>query len=295
MFGYVKFDKPNLYIKDYSLYNAVYCGLCKSIGKTCGNIARFTLSYDVAFFSVILHNITGLDVKITRQRCIEHPILSFPMAETDELTDKLGALNTVLTYYKLTDDVEDDNRGRFARLAFRSGRKRVLKKYPEIENIVRKHMTEQSKVEKAKTASVDMAADATALMVSELSDYFLGQYATEYTKRLFYALGKWIYLIDALDDYDKDIKKKHYNPFVLSYGDENKKTLLSSRTEDIDFMFSCLFKEMWESRQNIKFRFNAELVDNILFGGLPKQTKLVLLNDKAKRKEEKNQNKRNDI
>ena len=49
MFGYVTTDNPNLYIKDLGLYKALYCGLCKSIGATCGQMARLTLTYDLTF------------------------------------------------------------------------------------------------------------------------------------------------------------------------------------------------------------------------------------------------------
>ena len=58
MFGYVRYDIPNLYIKDFMLYKAMYCGLCKGIGASCGQMARVGLTYDVTFLSIILHNMT---------------------------------------------------------------------------------------------------------------------------------------------------------------------------------------------------------------------------------------------
>ena len=61
MFGYVRYDMPNLYIKDFMLYKAMYCGLCKGIGASCGQAARVGLTYDVAFLSALLHNIAGID------------------------------------------------------------------------------------------------------------------------------------------------------------------------------------------------------------------------------------------
>ena len=53
MFGYLVPDKPYLYLKDDTLYKALYCGVCKSIGKVSGQRARFTLTYDIAFLSAI--------------------------------------------------------------------------------------------------------------------------------------------------------------------------------------------------------------------------------------------------
>ena len=53
MFGYIQPDIPYMYVKDGVLYKALYCGLCKSIGGTCGQIARAGLSYDVTFLSAL--------------------------------------------------------------------------------------------------------------------------------------------------------------------------------------------------------------------------------------------------
>lgn len=60
MFGYVKTDFPNLYVKDTVLYKAMYCGLCKGIGRTCGQKGRFLLNYDLTFLSVFMHNVLGV-------------------------------------------------------------------------------------------------------------------------------------------------------------------------------------------------------------------------------------------
>ncbi len=294
MFGYVRADTPYLYIKDDTLYKAAYCGLCKGIADACGHIARFGLSYDITFLSVILHNIAGVDFKIEKQRCASHCIRSRLMAETDELTRKLGAFNTALVYYKCTDDIEDGDRGKGRRLFFKKGFKRVKKKYPEIEKIVRKNMTAQQQTEKTKTESLDRAADATATMLAQFSDYALGDKATEHTRSLFYAVGKWIYLIDALDDYDKDLKKGAYNPFVLSYRAPSLERLMASEEgKEVEFAFHSLFYDIREHLSQIKFYFNRDLTDNILLRGLPATTKRVAsgCNCKRHRKPQKADNK----
>ena len=277
MFGYVRADTPYLYIKDDNLYRAMYCGVCKGIGQVCGHAARMGLSYDVTFLSVILHNIAGIDVKIEKSHCLTHCIRSRQMADVDEMTRQLGALNTALVYYKYTDDIADGDRGRGKRLWFKKGFKKVKQKYPEIERIVRENLTRQEQTEKAKTDSLDRAADATANMLAEFSDYVLGDKATRNTHNLFYAVGKWIYLIDALDDYDKDVKKGAYNPFVLAYGAESRKALLEGeKGDEVRFVFNALFFDIRENLAGIKFHFNRDLSDNILLRGLPATTQRVI-------------------
>ncbi len=277
MFGYVRADKPYLYMKDDVLYRAMYCGVCKGIGQVCGQTARMGLSYDVTFLSVILHNILGVDVKIEKQHCLTHCIRSRQMANVDELTRQLGALNTALVYYKYTDDIADGDRGRGKRLWFKKGFKRMKKAYPEIERIVRENLAAQERVEKAKTDSVDRAADATANMLAEFSDYALGEKGTANTRNLFYAIGKWIYLIDALDDYDKDLKKGAYNPFALAYNAPSKQALLSGEHGDeVRYIFHAIFFDIRENLSGIEFRYNSDLSDNILLRGLPQMTKQIM-------------------
>ena len=277
MFGYVRADTPYLYIKDDNLYRAMYCGVCKGIGQVCGQAARMGLSYDVTFLSVILHNIAGVDVKIEKSHCLTHCIRTRQMAEVDELTRRLGALNTALVYYKYTDDIQDGDKGRGKRLWFKRGFQKVKQTYPEIERIVRENLANQEQVEKAKTESLDRAADATANMLAEFSDYALGEKKTSATHNLFYAVGKWIYLIDALDDYDKDVKKGAYNPFALAFQATCKKELLEGKSgEDVRYAFHALFYDIRENLSQIHFHFNRDLSDNILLRGLPATTKRVM-------------------
>lgn len=276
MFGYIRPDTPYLYIKDQTLYRAMYCGVCKGISASCGQMARMGLTYDVTFFSVLLHNIAGQDVKIEKSHCLTHCIRSRLMAEPDELSRQLGALNTMLIYYKLTDDIEDGDKGRGKRLWFVRGHARAAEKYPRLEQIVRENLARQSEAEKAKTDSPDRAADATATMMAELSDELLGEKATPATRNLFYAIGKWIYLIDALDDYDKDKKKGAYNPLLLAYPAESKRDMLRKNGEEVEYLFHALFFDIRENLSKIKFRFNRDLSDNILLRGLPAETERVM-------------------
>ena len=276
MFGYVRPDTPYLYIKDQTLHQALYCGVCKGIGQSCGQLARFGLSYDVAFLSAVLHNLLGQDVKIEKQHCVTHCIRIKQMAEVDELTKQLGALNTELAYYKCIDDVSDGDKGGAKKLVFSKGHKRAQKQYPELCAIVREYIQAQEKTERAATDSVDRAADASATMLARLSDYFLKERRTEDSYALFYDLGKWVYVIDALDDYDKDLKKNAYNPFRLAYGAESKCALIKENVTDLDFLFGTLFTDIRVRWERLSTYFNRDLVDNVLLRGIPMQTQRVL-------------------
>ena len=280
MFGYVVPDKPYLYLKDETLYNALYCGLCKSIKKSCGNACRFTLNYDLAFLSALAHNIMGVDVSITKQNCIAHQIKKRPIAKPDEISLKIANLNVILAYYKLKDDKIDENKGSFKTALFAKGYKKAKKSCPEFDSVVNDCYKNLLKLESEKSNSVDIVSDCFATMLARISKELFKEKSNENTTNLAYALGKWIYLIDALDDYDKDIKKGNYNVFYLCYNNKSAKELIEENGKDIHFIFSSIFAIIKESYSKIETKYNTDLVENILFRGIFNKT-LAIFNKKG--------------
>ena len=277
MFGYIRTDEPYLYKKDEVLYRAVYCGLCKSIGKLCGQFARFGLTYDVTFLSVLLHNLSDTDVKIKKQRCVAHWIKRRNIALPDRISENMAALNVILCYYKAIDDYNDTGKRGIKSAIFRKGYRRAVRKFPETEKLVSECYERLSRLEKEKCPSPDIAADPFSVLAAKLSDLVLGDRATEHTHNTFYFLGKWIYLIDALDDYDKDIKSGNYNAFALCYPDaKDGKTLLEKYKQEIFGLFNFVFLRLKEGCKNAQFYFNKDLAENVLMRGIPKRTDVVI-------------------
>ena len=289
MFGYINPDSPYLFKKDEVLYKAVYCGMCKSIGKGCGNFAKSALTYDIAFMSALLHNIAGQDVKIEKRRCALHIFKRRPMARPDDVSVLLGCINTVLAYYKLLDDKADGQaKGAFA-FAYKRGFKRALKRHPEAAEIIKECMAKQSALEKAGCSVIDEACEPTAQMLSRLTVYALGEYATEDVAALSYDIGKWIYLADAFDDYDGDVKKGRYNVLYRAFGAPTKKEAVQANEEEINFIFNTLFADMRERLAKIKFHFNHDLTDNIILRGIPLSSRRLVYGKCGEGKKVKNE------
>lgn len=286
MFGYISPDKPYLFIKDEKLYNAVYCGLCKSIGKGCSQLSRTALTYDMAFTSALVHNIMNRNVKIEKQRCILHPFKRRPMALPDELTLLIGCINTALAYFKLLDDKADGEARSKLRVFYKKGFKRAEKKHPGLIKIIQEQIAEQTKTEAAGCDIIDMACEPTAIMMQRISDYVLGEYATEHTRLLFYSLGKWVYLADALDDYDKDVKKGRYNVLYNVYKVPCKEEAVKKGESELIFVFNGIFADLRQSLANVKFYFNHDLTDNVILRGIPLKTKQLFYGKCGKGKKE---------
>lgn len=275
MFGYIKTCEPYLYKKDEVLYNSLYCGVCKSIGKICGQKARLCLSFDIAFFSAVAHNILNKDVKINKKRCITHWFRKRPIADRDELTDKLADVNVLLAYYKVKDDLIDEKKGKIKNLLLKKGFKKAHKRNKEISDIINKQYNLLREEEKSNCLSLDRICDPFAKMMQDISDCVFNEFSTEYTQELFYNLGKWIYLIDALDDFEKDKKSGSFNIFVNILGEDCTFENLM-KFKELSFVLNSTFNSIRNSLDNIKFYFNKDLIDNILLRGIQEKTKSII-------------------
>ena len=283
MFGYLTTDFPNLYVKDTVQYKGAYCGLCKSIGEVCGIKGRLLLNYDLTFLSVFIHNVLGEDLNIEKQRCVLHTIVKRPVAVPDDLSRRIAALNVILAYFKLTDNVLDEGKDKIKRSFFKKAYKKAKKAEPILNDIVKKHYVDLVKLEKENSDNVDMVSDPFGSMIREIVEVLLSDKFTENIGELSYNLGKWIYLIDAMDDFDKDKKSKSFNVFVNLYNDCNDKiTFLTEKKQDLEFIFGGILSSIYTAAQNITYNFNHDLTDNILYKGIFEKTKLIMEYKKCK-------------
>ena len=73
MFGYVRPYKPELRFKEFDAYKAVYCSLCKEIGRRYGRVLRLTLSYDLTFLALLQLSLRDLPICLEKKRCVCNP------------------------------------------------------------------------------------------------------------------------------------------------------------------------------------------------------------------------------
>ncbi len=282
MFGYIKTDLPNMYIKDTVLYQAMYCSLCKGIGQTCGQKARFVLNYDLTFLSVLLHNLSDIDVKVEKQHCVIHRFRKRPIALVDDLTKRIASLNVILAYHKLNDDVLDSGKGKIKRSFFNKAYKRAKKLEPFMDKVVKERYDELLKLEKKNCDSADIVADPFGNMMQDIVQILMSDKCSEELKELAYNLGKWIYLIDALDDFDKDKKKRNYNVFINSYPNiKSQEELLKEHKQDLIIVFGSVLNKIGELTSKLNYKFNHDLIDNVLYRGLGSQTKRIMEKEKC--------------
>ena len=220
MFGYVRPFKPELKICEYDVYQGTYCGLCKQLGKDYGLFARMTLSYDFAFLAMVARGMQEKAPKFQRERCMVHPLKKRPCLCTCGDLSFVSACAMLMFYYKLKDNIVDSSFakkiGYYCVLPLASRyRKKAVKRYPELEEIMEQNIALQQQTERREDCTLDMAAEHSARALGRICE-LLGQTETQkkVLHRFGFLIGRWVYLMDALDDLEEDVEKKRFNALV---------------------------------------------------------------------------------
>ncbi len=280
MFGYVIPDKMNMFVKDYYNYKAYYCGLCKRIGKDCSQLMRISTNYDMVFFDMFCHAVLDIKPNYKNEPCILSPKKK-SIVKGDELTDKIVDINTLLIYYKLLDDKLDSNKPSIAKsmargLVVSSQYKKAKKNFPELDKLFDYEYARLRKMESEGTASIDMLADPFANMLSRAVNVVLGDKSSKDIEDMFYYLGKWVYIIDAVDDTEKDFKNKEFNPFFVGYNYQNKDKFFEERGKELEFLLKSSYNSVRNAYKNIELKFNEGAITNILWYGILMRTEDIL-------------------
>ena len=108
MYGYLRTHVPELKVREQEYYRAVYCGLCRTMGKCTGQCSRMTLSYDFTLFALVRLALTGEDLTVKRRRCVAHPLRKRPMAEPTPALALCAYASAILAHHKVKDDLRDE-------------------------------------------------------------------------------------------------------------------------------------------------------------------------------------------
>ena len=282
MFGYVRLHKPTITMGEYEQYKGIYCTLCKRLGKRYGVLSRFTLSYDMTFLALLEMALGAVDPAFCPSRCSFNPAKRCLKAQQTAAIDRAADIGTILTYYKLKDTLADEGLLKKAGVVClypfaAAARKRAVKRLPSADEAVAAMMARQTALEAERCHSIDRAAEPFALLLQTLA----AQTATDETQRRIlerfgYCLGRWVYLIDAVDDLKEDLEKGRYNPYILARsltaGDD---ALAATRQYAVETLNACL-AECIAAYNLLTIRRFDGILRNILEQGMPHMQKRVI-------------------
>ena len=222
MFGYVRLFKPEIKMGEYEQYQGIYCTLCRRLGRRYGLHARMTLSYDLTFLALLQMALEKSGPNFCRGHCSFNPAKRCLRCANTEAADRAADLSVLLTYHKLRDTLADE--GFFRRLGAALAlplaaldHRRAEKRRPEAARRIAAMMAGQRAVEQANTASIDAAAEPFAGLLQFLAaETAADDRERQVLERFGYCLGRWVYLMDAVDDLADDSRRGRYNPYILA-------------------------------------------------------------------------------
>ena len=270
MFGYVRINKMDLTFREFDYYKGYYCGLCKYLKENHGEVSRLSLNYDITFLIVILTALYKLDSDITYERCIANP-LKKKMRIVNEITEYAASMNILLSYYKLEDNLYDDNgiKDKLAYELYKGKLKKAYEKYPQKAEYIKQQLGNLRELEKQESKSIDKVSNTFGNLMGEIFVYKKDGYEQN-LRNIGFNLGKYIYILDAYEDLEEDNKKGRYNPFI-DYID--KKEELKNK---VDRLISMSLGMATKNIEQLNLEFNKSIINNIIYSGVYLRYKSIL-------------------
>lgn len=233
MFGYVKPYVPTLQVQEFSLYRAVYCGLCREMGQVTGQLSRITLSYDFCFLALLLLALSDAPSAVEKIRCPAHPAKKRAVIASHPALSHTAAAAACLIDGKRLDDLADESGiyrvKPYLETPLCAGMRKRVEKSPyaafaaHLGSDVRKGLERLSALEKNGCDSAEETAQCFGTLLGALfadcgaavtNDPMAQAILTECGLRT----GRFLYLCDAMDDLAEDVRRARYNPLYRLYG-----------------------------------------------------------------------------
>ena len=262
MFGYIAINKAEMKFKDYDVYHSYYCGLCQRLKECYGRRGQMTLSFDMTFLILFLTGLYEPETKVKTVNCIAHP-LEKHTARINEFTDYAAAVNLLLTYYKLMDDWTDERKRKSLAAArlLRPPIRTIQKIYPAKSAKIHSSLSSLTALERSGEQSLDKMAGLFGQIMAELFTYREDEWADSLRKIGFF-LGKFIYLMDAYEDVEQDLKTGSYNPLKEDFQQN------PNFAQDCRQLLTLMMAECSREFETLPILLHAEILRNILYSGV---------------------------
>lgn len=274
MFGYVTPYRGELKVKEYEVFKAYYCGLCKSLGKEFNQITRFGLNYDLNFLGLLLSSLDEDKDKMKNENCIANPFKKKKIIESNKYIKYASHISILLVYFKLVDDWRDDKSFKSILVIpqYYFPVKKAKKLYGDKYNHIKKYLDELVDLENSECSIIDESADVFAKLMEGIAvpPFIANMDTIRILKWLGYNLGRWIYILDAFNDLENDINNDSYNPIILQYeykATENLHDFVNRIKDEIEFSLTLTLDNMAKSFELLDIKYNKNILENIIYMG----------------------------
>jgi len=188
-------------------------------------------------------------------------------------------MNILLAYHKCMDDWLDDKslwKLSYARL-LKKRYKTLEARYPRQVQAINIYMENVHNGEKCRLEDLDLISGYTGVLLGELFTCREDEWSA-ILRQMGFFLGKFIYLMDAYEDLEADIKKELYNPWIFY---RNQTDFEKFCLETLHMMAAECAREF----EKLPILMDAEILRNILYSGLWSKYEMIQKNYKEEKEE----------
>lgn len=280
MIGYMKPGKTGLSKEDRERYQAIYCGLCRCLKYEYGFTGIATLNYAAANTLLLIGAMAQHPFPEQLMSCSITPFIWRRIAGLNHPAfHAAAAVSIAAADMEIRDNIHDSNKWRDRLMCTAIGPKMNTARQiyrceiEKLELLYSNFLTmEANAATGGQEITLKMLTDASADIIAEAAR-IIGVYAQcEQLNELYSIMhlwGQWIYLVDAVDDFESDKRAARFNPISL----EDNLSSISRILDDIEM-------EAKEALEAVNLSNYVPIVNVILCKHLPQRRKDILGNAK---------------
>lgn len=282
LFGYIVPLKPELKMREFDVFQGYYCGLCKTLHRKYGLLTRMSLNYDLTFLALLLDSLTNEEDVYTREGCIINPVKKKPVRKSTSNLEYCAGLSIMMGMLKLDDDWQDDRskKAYIAKHIINKPHRQAMLSFSDTYHKMIEKMQQLQHLEQSCSQDVDRVAAVFAEMMAEL--FIAPSIKDENTARVLswlgFNLGRWVYLMDAFDDIEKDLQAGSFNVLLLNYKYMHEETPFVFRSRIQAKMHQHLTYTLAEAARSFELldvKRNKGLLENIIYLGTRKRMEQI--------------------
>ncbi len=281
MLGYVKAFKPEMKMKDYELYKGIYCSLCRALGRNYSPTAQLFLSYDFAFAAVLRLAAAENGCSFVKKSCPYNPAKKCMICQSKETLDFCSHAIIITVFYKILDNMHDGGvKSKIIAyflypIVFLMHRK-AKRLAPDIDKIICDSMKIQSETEKNKDVSIDEAAHPSADALGKIFSLGFDGEQKNALYSLGYMVGRYVYILDAADDLEDDLKNGSFNPFAQEYAGIKNEKIRTEFAQRVTGMLNLTQSNALDALDAVEKKRFEDILENTVLDGLDFSRERVL-------------------
>ncbi|NLL95474.1 MAG: hypothetical protein GX224_06980 [Thermoplasmatales archaeon] len=285
MFGYAVPVGAALSLADRDAYKAYYCESCHQLRDGYGYVSCLATSYEMTLASVILNGVSEDGTRLVRMGG-RKPCFRNKRASDTGLMKALAGYTVLVAESSFIDESEDSPgvKSALANLVLGKAARKAAADYPAYADAVRSGYRRLLDEERSGNPDpVRMGLVSAEPMLEVLSRMMGGGFEGP-LRELFRWLGVWVYVLDAIEDLDDDYFAGNYNPFLAGLGSyPGKKAFLAENMYSLGDAMGRITGGIQGNWLAVRpsMAFNATVVDNVIFHGVPVSTRKIMSGGRA--------------